>query len=98
MSGSQRSSAGLDDRRRRILFRSWHRGTREMDLIMGRFADARIDQLSEVQLDQYEALIELLDGDLFDWLTGVAPIPVEYDTETWRLLQDFHTHMKPLHA
>ena len=40
MTGTTRSSAGLDERRRRLLYRSWHRGTREMDLIMGRFADA----------------------------------------------------------
>lgn len=98
MSGSQRSSAGLDERRRRILFRSWHRGTREMDLIMGRFADAKLDTLSEPQLDQYEVLIELLDGDLFAWLTGAVPIPPEHDSEVWRLLRDFHTHMKPLHV
>ncbi|MCC7346913.1 MAG: succinate dehydrogenase assembly factor 2, partial [Variibacter sp.] len=40
MSGSERSSSGLDERRRRLLFRAWHRGTKEMDFIMGRFADA----------------------------------------------------------
>ena len=45
MSGTTRSSKGLDQRRRKLLFRSWHRGTREMDLIMGRFADATIEQL-----------------------------------------------------
>ena len=40
MTGSQKSSEGLDPRRRRLLFRAWHRGSREMDLIMGPFADA----------------------------------------------------------
>ena len=47
MSGSTRTSADLDVRRRRILFRAWHRGMREMDLIMGRFADAEIGTLSD---------------------------------------------------
>ena len=42
MTGTTRSSGGLDDRRKRLLFRCWHRGTREMDLILGRFADAEI--------------------------------------------------------
>jgi antitoxin CptB len=46
MTGSTRSSDGLDDRRKRLLFRCWHRGTREMDLILGRFADAEIATLS----------------------------------------------------
>ena len=36
MTGSTRSSDGLDDRRKRLLFRCWHRGTREMDLLLGR--------------------------------------------------------------
>ena len=40
MSGSTLTSAALDERRRRILFRAWRRGVREMDLVMGQFADA----------------------------------------------------------
>src|SRR3978361_1650348 len=49
MTGSIRSSDGLDDRRKRLLFRCWHRGTREMDLILGRFADAAIADLSDAR-------------------------------------------------
>ena len=51
MTGSTISSEGLDARRRKLLFRSWHRGTREADLIMGRFADAHIASLSDAELD-----------------------------------------------
>ena len=40
MTGTEISSVGLDERRKRLLFRSWHRGIREMDLVLGRFADA----------------------------------------------------------
>ena len=98
MTGSQRSSAGLDERRRRILFRSWHRGLREMDLIMGRFADAHIAGLSEAHLDVYEALIEVPDRDLFAWLTEAAPTPENYDTSVFRALKAFHTHMAPIHV
>jgi len=47
MTGSDLSSAGLDARRRRILFRAWRRGMREMDIVMGRFADARLPGMSE---------------------------------------------------
>src|ERR1700676_3990598 len=50
MTGSTRSSGGLDDRRKRLLFRCWHRGTREMDLILGRFAEAGIPGLAAEQL------------------------------------------------
>ena len=52
MTGSTRSSGGLDDRRKRLLFRCWHRGTREMDLILGRFADAEIADLTDDELGQ----------------------------------------------
>ena len=55
MTGTTRSSGGLDDRRKRLLFRCWHRGTREMDLILGRFADAEIADLSDDELAQLEA-------------------------------------------
>jgi len=76
MTGSTRSSGGLDDRRKRLLFRCWHRGTREMDLILGRFADAEIANLSELELVQFEHLIEVPDPDLYAALTGkIAPAP-----------------------
>ena len=65
MSGTTRTSADLDPRRRRILFRAWHRGMREMDLIMGRFADAEIGAMTEAELDEFEQLIEVPDRDLF---------------------------------
>src|SRR3954447_2756203 len=64
MTGSTRSSDGLDPRRRRLLFRSWHRGTREADLIMGRFADIHIEAFSDAELDQYEHLLDAIETDL----------------------------------
>ena len=78
MTGSTRSSSGLDDRRKRLLFRCWHRGTREMDLILGRFADAEIADLTGDELDQLERLIEVPDPDLYAALTGNAPLAPEY--------------------
>ena len=98
MSGSTRSSADLDPRRRKILFRAWHRGMRETDLIMGRFADAEIGGLSEAELDEFERLIEVLDRDLLSWVTGEAPVPSNYDTELFRKLKAFHHHDKPIHV
>jgi len=70
MTGTTRSSDGLDHRRKRLLFRCWHRGTREMDLILGRFADAEIGKLSDDELDQLERLIEVPDPDLYAAITG----------------------------
>jgi antitoxin CptB len=90
MTGSKRSSDGLDDRRRRLLFRSWHRGTREADLIMGRFADVHIGDLSDAELDEYEHLLEAREADLLAWLTGGAAVPPEHDTAMFRRVRDFH--------
>ena len=98
MSGSTRSSADLDPRRRKILFRAWHRGMRETDLIMGRFADAEIGGLSEAELDEFERLIEVLDRDLLSWITGEAEVPENYDSALFRRLKAFHNHTTPIHV
>jgi len=90
MTGSTRTGEGLDPRRRRALYRSWRRGTREMDLLMGRFADAEIDRLDEGELMVFEALIEVPDRDLFAWLAGKEATPANYDTEVLRRLKAFH--------
>jgi antitoxin CptB len=78
MTGTTRSSDGLDVRRKRLLFRCWHRGTREMDLILGRFADLEIGTLSDNELAQLERLIEVPDPDLYAALTGDKPLADEY--------------------
>jgi antitoxin CptB len=87
---TQRSSEGLDARRRRLLFRAWRRGVREMDLIMGRFADAYIEKFDEPALDDFEILIEAPNADLYAWVVGDAPAPVRYDTQVLRQLIGFH--------
>lgn len=96
MTGSRRTSADLDPRRRKILFRAWHRGIREMDLLMGQFADAEIGTLTESELDDFEALIEVPDRDLFSWITSSEETPANYDTALFRRLKTFHTHTSPL--
>ncbi len=73
-------------RRKRLLFRSWHRGTRESDLILGRFAEAYLAGFDAVQLDRYEELLECADADLFDWVSGRASPPDELDHDVMRLL------------
>jgi antitoxin CptB len=74
MTGTTRSSGGLDDRRKRLLFLCWHRGTREMDLILGRFADTVIASLTDDELAELERLIEVPDSDLYAALSGDVPL------------------------
>jgi antitoxin CptB len=62
-------------RLKRLRMRSWRRGTKEMDLILGPFADAELAALSEEELARYEALLDENDQDLYRWATGAAPAP-----------------------
>jgi len=78
MTGTTRSSAGIDPRRKRILFRCWHRGIREMDLVLGAFADAEIASLSDAELDALERIMAEEDADLIKWVTGEKPVPEAY--------------------
>ena len=78
ITGTTRSIGALDDRRKRLLFRCWHRGTREMDLILGRFADAEIAAMRDDELAALERLIEVPDPDLYAALIGDQPLAPEY--------------------
>jgi antitoxin CptB len=90
MTGCTRSSEGLDERRRRLLYRCWHRGTRETDLIMGPFADACIGDLSDAELVDFERLSDAPDPDIYAWVTGEIAVPEHYDTPVMRRLRTFH--------
>ena len=72
--------------RRRLLFRSWHRGTREMDLILGQFAEKHLPAMSRERLDGYARLLEKSDPDIYLWLTGREAPPTDIDGDLWRLL------------
>jgi antitoxin CptB len=65
----------LETRRKRVIFRSGHRGTKEMDLLLGSFADKYAWGFSEAELMAYERLLELSDPDLYNWITGVEEAP-----------------------
>ena len=69
-----------DARRRRLLFRATHRGTYENDLMLGGFVRANLAALTDADLDALEALLEIPDVELADWLTGRRPIPPEAAT------------------
>ncbi len=88
---TERSSEGLDARRKRLLFRAWRRGVRETDLIVGRFADVYIEGLDESSLNDFERLIEVPNADLYAWVCGETDVPQSYDTAVLRQLKDFHS-------
>lgn len=67
-----------DTRLRRLTMRSMRRGIREMDILMSRYAAARLKGLSDPELDIYDALLEENDQDLYQWVSGQVDAPQHY--------------------
>lgn len=82
-------SQSHDPRVKRLLFRSWRRGTKEADLLFGSFAEAHLAGFTPRQLDRYEALLEVSDALIFDWITGRLTPPVAQESDVLRLLLGF---------
>ena len=78
-----------ENRRKRLRFRSWHRGTKEMDLLMGSFADAHLSAFDVGQLDRYEALLDVPEPVVYDWILGRSDPPADHDHDVTRLLLAF---------
>ena len=78
-----------ETRLRRLRIRSWRRGTREMDLILGPYADGPLADLGEAALAAYEALLEESDPDLYAWVSGAAA-PAEAHRATISRIRAFH--------
>lgn len=70
-------SAG-EARLKRLRMRSWRRGTKEMDLILGPYADANLAAMDAAALDAYEALLAENDQDLYRWASGAEPVPARH--------------------
>ena len=79
----------LDTRRRRLRFRSHHRGTLEADLLMGAFADTHLAGFTSEQLDRYEVLLDANDSDLLAWVFRRKEVPPEHDHDVTDLLLKF---------
>lgn len=80
----------IDARRKRARFRAWHRGMKEMDIILGGYADAKIDKMELGDLLVFEELMDALDRDLFKWFTGEGPTPAEFNTPLFKAICKFH--------
>jgi len=78
-----------------LLFRAWHRGTREVDLITGRFADAHVGTLTDVELAAFEQLLDVPEPELYAWVTGELPTPKSHDSALFRRMCDFHRNGPP---
>ncbi len=89
-------SDDLTKRRKRLKFRSWHRGTKEADLLLGTFADQHLDEMDAAQLDRYEVILDQPDPVVYQWFTGESSPPVELQSDVTELLLNFrYTPDKP---
>ncbi|WP_019218647.1 succinate dehydrogenase assembly factor 2 [Bartonella florencae] len=80
----------LDVRRRRLIFRAWHRGIREMDLILGHYVDAHIVEMSDKTISELEYIMSFDDRDLLKWVTGEISPPPEVDSPLFRDIINYH--------
>lgn len=81
MAPQNRAGEDLLLRRRRLRYRAWHRGTRELDLLLGPFADGNLDAMDEAELDRFEALLGLEETNLQAWLLGQERPPPSTDRD-----------------
>ena len=64
----------------RLRYRSWHRGSKETDLILGHYCDRYLQSLSDAELTRFEAFLDEDDGDIWNWVTEKTPCPkAEYE-------------------
>ena len=82
-------SETLEIRRKRLKYRCQHRGTKELDLVLGRFVAGRLDDLDPDQIGRFEALLDLPSPLVYAWVTGQEDPPPEMDNDVLRLLREF---------
>ena len=79
----------LETRRRRLIYRATHRGTYENDLLIGGYVRRHVAGMSESEMDSLEAVMDMPDADLADWLTGRRPVPPKSDSPMLRAIRAF---------
>ena len=78
-----------EKRLKKLRIRCWRRGTKEMDLLFGQFADGTLDELSPSDLDSFERLMDENDQDLYLWISGASAVPEAFRPAV-QLVRDFH--------
>lgn len=74
---------------RKLSYRAWHRGFREMDILMGGFADNYLEDMTEDELAEFESMLNLPDQDVYEWITGRRPPPIEYEGSVYTKLRRY---------
>jgi antitoxin CptB len=91
MAPSKDAGEELSMRRKRLRYRAWHRGTKEMDLVLGPYADAQADSIGAAELDRLETLMDEEDTDLLKWVMGQETPPASVDRDLLDAIIAFRT-------
>ena len=87
MTSNAHTIEDIEIRRKRLIFRSWHRGTKEMDLLLGTFADQNLSGFGDDELTLYEQILEINDPDLYNWITGQEAAPANLESAVFEKLK-----------
>ena len=80
----------MDARRKRLLFRAQHCGMKENDIMLGGFAAARVGELDDAQVGRFEALLDQSDNDIYNWVSGRAVPPAEFENDLLDMLKNYN--------
>ena len=94
MAPEKAAGEDLSMRRRRLRYRAWHRGTKEMDLVLGPFADAHVERYGTPELDRLEALMDEEDTDLLKWVMGQEAVPPDADSDLLQTIIAFRLNTR----
>ena len=78
---------------KRMIFRAWHRGTREMDLLIGTFTDQYIHDFSDEEMEQFIEILGRSDPDIYNWISGREAPPAELDNPIMTMMKN-HSYDK----
>ena len=76
-----------ENRLKRLRFRAWHRGTKEADLLIGGFFDAKAHEWTDAEIDLFEELLEEQDVDIMAWAIGTDTVPSRYEGPLMQAMQ-----------
>ena len=79
----------LEVRRKRLRYHSWHRGTKELDLVLGQFSEKYLPTMSENDIDLFEAIINENEHDIYAWLAGREPAPEQHENHIMNMILNF---------
>lgn len=80
----------MDLLRKKLLYKSWHRGCKETDIILGEFAKTMIEKLTDKDLEAFAVIVESSDNKIYDAAVGRIPIPDSFDEELFKRIIKFN--------